>query len=189
MYIKHTVLNIIILFMLTFLVSCSTGGKTGSAISKMFKGNRMLPEGTGRVYLEIISENDIDSSIRDALLESVTMKINTSQQLSLVDTRDAGDLVVKVMLTGFFSDPVKFNSSGVVVLKKIRIDSLVWLTATATGEEKLRNKKVESEMFYSDVDPPVLSEYKALTVLTDLHADRVVSVISTGWYLDNRNNN
>ena len=177
-------LKIFTLLMFFLIFSCSSGDKRDSVISKTFKGTRMLPDAVNRIYINKISSENVSSAVKDVFEYSLRKCINLNQKLDLVESPEKSDLIVKILLTGYSSVPVKFNSSGIAEETKLRLDSFVWITAAATGEDRVKNKKVESEYLYSGIKPPVMSEFKAITFLSDLLAERIVSVMSTGWYQD-----
>lgn len=174
----------ITLFVIAFFSACSSGGEVNSVISQTFKGDRLLHEGVNRIYIDKIYDGNISDAVKDIFKSSLGTRINLSKKLAVVDSPEKSDLILKVMLTGFSSEPVKFNSLGTIEEKKLRIDSFIWLISPLTGEEQLRKKRVVSEQFYSEVNPPVMSEYRAISLLTDQLSDRIVSVIITGWYPD-----
>jgi len=184
MFRKQAELQLLIFSAIIFFTACLSGEKSGSGLSNTFKGNRLLPAAVNRIYIEKIYDGNISAAVKDSFTAALRSKINLNKKLSLIDYPENSDLILKIRLTGFVSENVKYNSMGIVELKKLRLDSFVWLVSAATGEEKIREKKVESEQFYSDINPPAMSELKAITVLTDQLADRVVSVITTGWYLE-----
>lgn len=64
----------------------------------------------------------------------------------------------------------------------MRIDSFLWIISSSTGEDMIRRRRIGSEQFYSEINSPVMSEFRAITVLTEQLADRIVSVIITGRY-------
>lgn len=186
MYMKQKGLKLIILFTVIIFSNCSTAGESDSSVLNVFKGNRMLPDGVSRIYIDEIFDGDINSSIKETFGIVLREKINTNSSLYLVDSSEKSDLTMRVRLTGYSSKPVKFTSSGEVIETKLRLDAYVRLIYTSTGEEKLRNKLVESELVYSDKNPPIMSEYSAMTALTEQLAQRIISVITTGWYLEKK---
>ena len=179
---KQLGLKLTILFAVMILSVCSNGEKRDAIISETFKGNRLLPEGVSRIYIDEVSDGSINSTAKETFDIVLRRRINLNPQLSLIDTPDNSDLVLKLRLTGYSSKPVKYNESGEVIEKKLRLNAYVHMIYIPAGEEKIRNKLVESELVYSDKNPPIMSEYNAITSLTDLLAERIVSVVTTGFY-------
>ena len=182
---KVTALKLSVLFSAFIITACSSAGPDDSSVSKVFKGNRMLPEGVSRIYLDETTDGSVDRTAKDTFDIVLRRRINFNKQLSLMDTPDKSDLVLKVRLTGYTIKPVKYNTSGEAVQKKISLNAYVHMIYIPTGEEKIRNKLVESELIYSDKNPPIMSDYNAITSLTDILAERVVSVVTTGFYNEN----
>lgn len=185
MHIKTAVMKYYLLVLIVLTQSCSAGGAGDSVLSKTFKGTRLLPDAVNRIYIEKISGGNIDASVIDSFDYSLRKKVSLNKKLSMVDSAEKSDVILTVKLARFSSKILKFNSSGIAEEKKLKLDSYVWLAATSNGELRIRKKLVESELFYSDTKPPVVSEYKAIAGLTDILAERVVSVVSTGWYVEN----
>jgi len=182
---KLSILKFYTLFISIIFLGCSSGEKSTSVLTKTFKGTRFLSGSVNRIYIDKISDGNINSMVMDTFASSLRNRINLNKNLSVVDSPDDSDLILKVWLAGYSSEPVKINSSGIVEERKLRIDSFVRLISTSTGEEKIKKKYVDSVQYYSEINPPVTSEFKAVTALTDLLSDRVVSVVITGWYPDN----
>ncbi len=177
--------KIYILFLLfPFALCCSTSdrGEINSVISQTFKGDRLLHEGVNRIFVDKIYDGNINSSVKEIFESSLRTKINLNNKLTVVESRENSDLILKVFITEFTSEPVKFSSSGVTEETKLKMDSFIWILSSSTGEEHIRKKRVWSEQFYSDINSPVMSEFRAITVLTEQLADRIVSVITTGRY-------
>jgi len=170
---------------LLFLVfeSCIPGTESVPVINQVLKGNRVIPDGISRIYVEEIICSDISDNIMDSFKSSLRKQINSNDKISAADSPEESDMKLRVLVDEFYSDPIKINSLGVVDEKKMRIVSYMYLKYTKTDVECLSNKKVESEVVYSEVNIPIMSEYKALTLLTDQLAERIIAVITTGWYL------
>lgn len=164
------------------LSACSNGEKRKAMLSETFTGNRLLPEGVSRIYIDKVTDGSVDSTAKETFDVVLRRRINLNPQLSLIDTPDNSDLILKIRLTGYSLEPVKYNTSGEVIQKKIRLDAYVRMIYVPTGEEKIRNKLVQAELKYSDKNPPITSDYSATTSLTALLADRIVSVATTGFY-------
>jgi len=185
MYIRKTKITFIIFFTLAVFSSCSTWENVNSILSQTFKGNRLLPEGVSRIYIDKVSDGSISSTVKESFESSLKKRINFSGKLSLVETPENSDLTLKISLFGFSSAPIKFDSSGKAVENKLRLYAHVWINASSTGEEKVKRIKVEAWQFYSEINPPIMSEFNAITGLTDQMAERIVSVVITGWYREN----
>ncbi|MCL1834260.1 MAG: hypothetical protein FWG49_07145 [Leptospirales bacterium] len=180
---KHILLKSLLIFPLLISISCLPGGEP---VNQVLKGNRVIPDGVSRIYIDEISAPNISGNVTDSFKNSLRRQINSSDKISLTDSRPDSDMTLRVLIDEFYLEPVKFNPSGVVIEKKMRIVAYIYLKYTKTEEECLNDKKVESEVVYSEVNIPIMTEYKALTLLTDLLSDRIASVITTGWYLKNR---
>jgi len=143
----------------------------------------VIPDGVSRIYIDEISAKGIGDNILDSFRSSLRRQINSSDKISAAASHSESDIALRVLLDEFYCEPTKINSSRVVVEKKMRIVAYIYLKYSKTGEECLNNKKVESEVVYSEVNIPIMTEYKAMTVLTDQLAERILSVITTGSYL------
>ncbi len=175
---------LLVLFIYITIPGCLAGEKNASVLEKTFKGNRLLSEGVNRIYIDKISDGYINSIVIESVDSSLRNKINLNKNLSVVNSPEFSDMILKVWLTSYISEPVKFNSSGIIEERRLKIDSFICLISSTTGEEIIKKKYIDSVQFYSDVIPPVTSEFKAITGLTDMLSERIVSVLITGWYLD-----
>lgn len=174
----------VLLLMSVAVFGCSTTGKNDPVVSKIFKGNRLVPEAVNRVYIDSITGGHINSAVRDNLLLSLERKLNGEKKLALVHSPEKSDLKLRVHLERFSSEAVKHNVSGDVDESKLRIECLVWIISSQNGDEIIKEKKVDAEQMYSEINPPVITEFRAITLLTDKLAGRIISVILTGWYLE-----
>lgn len=178
-------LKLILIFTLAVCTSCKSD-YTDSVVSQVFRGNRPLPTGVSRIFIEMMPDVIINDAVKDTFSKAMNTRISKSEQLSLVSSPGESDLVLKVSFTEYSSEPVKVNSSGTVEKYKLRLVSFVWIISPSTGDEKVRQKKVDAELVYSELIPPVMSEYQAISALTDQLADRVISVVSTGFYRESK---
>ncbi len=163
-------------------LSCSTAGSEKIGLSDIFRGNRPLPEGYRSVYIENVQGDSIDKTVRESALTSIRNRINSSSQLSLSGSSAKSDILLIVRITWFSSEPVKFNALGIAEERRLRIAAIVTLKFTGTSASESRGKVVEAEQIYSDTKLPAVSEYRAVELLSDKLAERIVSVIITGWY-------
>ncbi len=177
----------ILLILSVIVCSCSTAEKDAPVISRIFKGNRFLPEAVNRIYIDKITNENINITLTEALNSSLKRKINLGEKLAVVDSAEKSDMTLRIDLGNYSSEAVKYNSSGEVEVTKLRLCSYVWLISTQTGEEKIKNKKIESDFVYSEITPPVMNEFRAINSLADQMADRIISVVSTGWYVEKSN--
>jgi len=157
--------------------------ESDSVFKQVLKGNRVIPDGVSRIYIDEVSANDISDNITDSFRTSLRKQINSSDKISAADSHSVSDITLRVLLDEFYLEPTKIDSLRVVVEKKMRIVAYMHLKYSKTDEECLSNKKVEAEVVYSEVNIPITSEYKAMTLLTDRLAERIISVITTGSYL------
>ena len=163
--------------------ACVPNSESDPVFKQVLKGNRVIPDGVSRIYVDEITCRDISDNIMDSFKTSLRRQMNSSDKISAAASPDNSDIMLRILLDEFYSDPVKINSLGLVIEKKMRIVAYMYLKYTKTDEEFLSNKKVESEIVYSEVNIPIMSEYKALTLLTDQLAERIIAVTTTGWYL------
>jgi len=156
---------------------------SADSVNQVLKGNRVIPDGISRIYVEEIISSNISDNVMDSFKSSLRKQINSNDKISAANSTEDSDMKLRVLIDEFYSDPIKINSLGVVDEKKMRIVAYMYLKYTKTDVECLSNKKVESEIVYSEVNIPITTEYKAMTLLTDQLAGRIISVITTGQYL------
>jgi len=180
---RHILLKCFLILPLFIFVSCIPSSGSDPVFNRVLKGNRVIPDGVSRIYTDEITGRDISDNVMDSFRRSLRRQINSSDKISGTDSPGDSDMTLRVLIDEFYLDPVKINSLGVVVEKKMRIVAYMYLKYTKTDEECLSNKKVESEVVYSEVNIPIMTEYKALTLLTDQLSERIIAVITTGWYL------
>lgn len=182
----RTVNYIFLLIISSLAISCSATGSGNTQVSDIFKGTRPLPEGYRKVFINSIEGESIDHAIRETVYSSLKESINKNDQLTVVELSEESDIILNVKITWFSSEPVKYNSLGVVEERRLRMVSVISLVFTKTGETRWRDKSVESELIFSDVKIPVMSEYRALELLSDKLSERIISVILTGWYREDK---
>lgn len=71
-----------------------------------------------RIYIDKISDGNISSTVKDTFVSSLRTRIDLNKNLAVVDKRENSDLVLKVFIAEFSSEPVKFNSLGIAEEKK-----------------------------------------------------------------------
>ena len=180
---RSVLLKFFLIFPLLIFEACISCGEPDPVFNRVLKGNRVIPEGISRIFIEEVSAANISSDVIDSFKTSLRKQVNSNDKISSADSLAVSDITLKVFLNEFYSEPTKINSLRVVVEKKMRIVAYMHLKYTKTGEECLSNKKVEAEIVYSEVNIPITTEYKAMTLLTDQLAERIISVITTGSYL------
>ena len=180
---RSVLLKFFLIFPLLIFEACTSSSESDSAINRVLKGNRVIPDGVSRIFIDEVSAANISGNVIDSFKTSLRKQINSSDKISAADSLAVSDITLRVLLDEFYSEPTKINSMRVVVEKKMRIVAYMNLKYTKTDEECLSKKKVEAEIVYSEVNIPITSEYKAMTLLTDQLAERIISVIITGSYL------
>ena len=179
----HILLKCFLILPLFIFVSCIPNSGSDLVFNRVLKGNRVIPDGVSRIYVDEISTRNISDNVTDSFKSSLRRQMNSSDKISMTDSGESSDITLRVLLDEFHLEPIKISSMGVVTERKMRIVAYMYLKYTKTGEECLSNKKVESEVVYSEVNIPIMSEYKALTLLTDQLSEKIISVITTGRYL------
>ena len=180
---RSVLLKFFLIFPLLIFESCISSSAPDTVYNQVLKGNRVIPDGVSRIYVDEVSAKNISENIIDSFKSSLRKQINSSDKILLTDSHSGSDIALRVLLDEFYSEPTKINSLRIVVEKKMRIVAYMHLKYTKTDEECLSNKKVEAEVVYSEVNIPITTEYKAMTLLTDQLAERIISVITTGSYL------
>lgn len=175
--------RLIILISSFLFTSCaSVENNSVSVISKTFRGEEILHEGINRIYIEKISNGNIDSSIPVTLESSLKRRINIEGRLTVVDDISASDAILRVRIVKVISEPFDYDSSGRPGKKRIRIDSAVSLIYTRTGLERISRSEVYADDVYSTGGASTASEYREISGLTDKLSEKIISVIYTGWY-------
>lgn len=170
------------------IASCSHGQNDDSIITKAFKGTELIPAEVNRLCIIEITNNSTLKELPGMLKTEMKRKINTGGRLFLTDDLNLCDARVRITLLPLISEPLRFNAAGIAEERRVRVDALVTMEHSSTGTEVIRNRDTYADHIYRVTGKGSVSEYRGISGLTEKLAERIISVITTGWYKESNLN-
>lgn len=184
MMIKNFIPFLISVLVLLLTAGCSSGS---SILSQAFEGTELIPSDVSRICIVEITNYSSREEIPEILKSELKRRINTGGRLYLTDDTDSCDIKTRITLLPLITDPLGFNAAGIPEERRIRVDALVTVEHASTGKEVMKNRETYAEYIYRVTGRGAISEYRGITGLTEKLSERLLSVITTGWYKeDNR---
>jgi len=174
--------TIIQLLITVLLSACSPGHNHGSILTKTFKGTELIPSEVNRLCITAIVNKSTLDELPGMLRTEMKRKINTGGRLFMTDDISICDAKVSITLLPLISEPLNFNAAGIAEARRIRVDALVTMEHTSTGTEVIRNRDTYADHIYRVTGKGAVSDYRGITGLTEKLAERIISVITTGWF-------
>ncbi len=165
-----------------FIAGCSHGQNEESILAKAFKGTKLIPPEVNTLCIVNITNNSTIEDMPEILKTEMKRRINTGGRLYLSDDADMCDAKIRITLLPLISEPLRFNAAGIPEERRIRVDALVTMEHSSTGTEVIRNRDTYADHIYRVTGQGAVSEYRGISGLTEKLADRIISVITTGWF-------
>lgn len=182
MLVKKIVPAIISILAAAFISGCAQSQNNKSIIAQAFDGTELIPADVNRICITEVTNNSSYDDIPKILKSDMKRKINTGGRLYLTDDINSCDVRISITLLPLLSEPLNFNASGIPREKRLRIDALVTMEHASTGIQVIKNRDTYAEFIYSVTGRDSISEYRGITGLTEKLSERIISVITTGWY-------
>lgn len=177
------ILRIMIMVIIPVLIEgCSHSQNEDSILSKAFKGTELIPAEVNRLCIVEITNKSTLDELPGMLKTEMKRRINTGGRLFITDDVNICDAKVRITLLPLISEPLKFNAAGIPEERRIRVDALVTMEHTSTGAEVIRNRDTYADHIYRITGKGAVSEYRGITGLTEKLAERIISVMTTGWF-------
>lgn len=161
---------------------CSLSRGSNSIISRTFEGTELIPGDVNRICITEIANGTSREEIPEMLRSEIRRRINAGGRLYLTDDIGTCDIKVRITLLPLISEPLGFNAAGMPEERRIRVDVLVAMEHASTGKVVMKNRETFAEFIYRVTGKGSISEYRGITGLTEKLSERIISVITTGWY-------
>lgn len=182
MVIKNIVTLSIITITACIISGCTSAQQGSTAISKIFDGKELIPENANVLCVEDIINNSTRPEIPGILMSELRKRFNTGGRLYLSDGNTLCDVKILITLMPLKTELLGYNASGIPEERRLRSDALVTLIHTSTGVEVFRNRETYAEYRYRVAGKGSISDYQGISGLTEILAERIVSLINTGWF-------
>ncbi len=182
MIIKKTTVLSIIITTSVIISGCASSQQDSSSISKVFDGKVLIPDDANVLCVDNLINNSTRQEIPAILLPELRKRFNTTGRLYLSEDRTRCDVKVLITLLPLKTEPLSYNASGIPEEKRLRIDALVTLIHASSGEEVFRGRDAYAEHIYRVAGKGSISDYQGISRLTEILAERIVSLINTGWF-------
>ncbi len=172
---------------LLIALACASAPGTGGTASRLadnINGEPVVPRNANSVYIPEFTDTAGRPDIARRLFTRVKELINRDGRLAAVPDAAAGDLLLTASVTGFQIQPVEFGNQGVPVRKRMLLTASVKLLDVARGRVIFNSSAVQSFREYSEIVPPLMSEFQALDAVIDGMAERIRAQAVTGWYTE-----
>lgn len=164
------------------ITACIHGQNEDSILAKTFRGTELIPAEVNRICIVEIRNHSTLRELPGMLRTEMKRRINAGGRLFMTDDESICDAKVRITLLPAISEPLKFNAAGIPEERRIRVDAIVTLEHTSTGTEVIRNRDTYADHIYRTTGKGAVSEYRGITGLTEKLAERIISVITTGWF-------
>lgn len=176
---------IAIIAVCTFLFSCSVIKESSDTnVRGLFEGGEIIPADATKIYIrKFSSENNINFNTIE-LLNQLKRNLNIDERLNIVDNDEDAEIILSGRITTYTIQPVKFTPQRIAELKRMRLTIALTLYNTDTDKTIFQNRPVEAMHEFSDINPPVETEFRAELNLIDKIIPKIISQLFTGWYTD-----
>lgn len=164
-------------FVPLLLVLAVTAGCAGNQ-------TRSIPANVNSVYFAPVQNDSSEPGLENILTDEATQQILADGRVDLVDQKEA-DVTVKSTITNYKRIPLIYNDQDIVQQYKVRVEMKIRMLDAETGEVLNQFDNVFRETTYSDVNPPVETEFAAQQRVLRKLARDIVTTIVEGWpYLE-----
>lgn len=184
---KIFLLSVISVAFFAVISGCSSAQRDTSIISGAFDGTALIPADVSRLCVEEIENRSSRDEIPGMLMSELRRRFNFSGRLYLTDDISSCDVKLRITLLPLITEPLDFNSAGIPEQRRLRLDALITMTHSSTGDEVMKNREAYAEVVFRVAGRDSISEYRGITGLTEKLSERIISVITTGWFKDDNN--
>jgi hypothetical protein len=146
--------------------------------------SRSIPPNVNDVYLSPIENQSSETGLENILSDMVTQQLLADGRVDLVE-RENAQVVLIGTITNYQRIPLIYNDQDIVQQYKVRVEMDITLKDPKTGEILNQFDNIFRETTYSDINPPIETEFSAQERVLRKLARDVVSVMVEGWpYLE-----
>jgi len=172
-----------------FFCKCTSGGSGNSVISRAFDGTELIPGNLNRICIVKIENSSGREELPDLLKSEIKNRMNSEKRLLFTGDVKSCDVKLWITLLPLASVPYSFNAAGVPEKRRLKATVLVTLAHAGTGETVIKNRETYAEFIYKETGSGSISAYRGITGLTEKLAERIISVVTTGWFRDSDQKN
>ncbi|HOP62842.1 MAG TPA: hypothetical protein PK358_06940 [Spirochaetota bacterium] len=180
---KHITIALLITVSLS-LSGCSACSSSKSVISSAFDGTELIPDELNRICIVKIENRSGRNELPGLLKSEIKNRMNSERRLLFTGDIASCDIKLWITLLPLVSAPYSFNPAGVTEKRRLKVTALVTLAHAGTGKTIIKNRETYAEFIYTETGTGSISEHRGITGLTEKLAERIISVITTGWFRD-----
>lgn len=174
------------MILLALAQSCSTTGENEkSSVSDILNnihGEPVVPREANKIYIEQPVENSRFSEIAEKVFILLREKLNMSGRLTVVPEKAGADLMLHYSIGQYQVQAVKFGDMRRAVQKRMRITAGMKLVDVRRDRIILIDREIQAFRDFSDIIPPIESEYQVLNEVLGNLSNRIFEKTLTGWY-------
>ncbi len=182
---KGKIAGIICLVAVLPFLSCASINGSGGEVKNVIRslnGEPVIPRKANRISIPDFSDRSGDPSVARKTALRVRDLISSDGRLSVVS--DGADLLLSGSIDSQEIQPIEFGAMHEPTKKRLRIIATVKLVNNATGRPVFNNSPVQAFEIFSEIVPPVSSEYQARERVIENLALRITHQTLSGWYTD-----
>ncbi len=182
---KGKIISIISLLAASLFFSCASFNGNGGEVKTVIRslnGEPVIPRKANRITIPDFSDRSGDPSIARKTALRVRDLISSDGRLSVVSGE--ADLLLYGRIVSHEIQPIEFGAMHEPTKKRLRIIATVRLINTATRRPVFNDSPVQAFEIFSEIVPPVSSEYQARERVIENLALRITHQTLSGWYTD-----
>lgn len=161
---------LILVGLLAFLFQSGCGTRNSSSI----------PANVNDVHLPPMENSTREPGLENLLTDQVTQQLLADGRVDLVGKSEA-KVVVHGTITGYERIPLAYNDQDIVQQYKVRMEMRIELVDPGSGETLKQFSNIFRETRYSDINPPIETEFDAKQRVVRKLARDVVTTLVEGW--------
>jgi len=171
------------------LTTCGTtpADRTGAPIDRVINtlnGEPVIPRRANTIYIEPFLNRTAQPDIHDRLHAMLNKHITDDGRLAITTEKTMADLLLRGIIVQYMASPVTFTDFGRPEKVRLLIAMNIMLVDLKKDRVILQNSGVQAFRTFSEIKPPVETEFQARERLIESLAKRLLSMIASGWYTD-----
>jgi hypothetical protein len=152
------------------------------AILSGIDGEPVVPRTASRLYLSGIRNMTGNDVLAEKFVIRLKEAVNSDGRLVVVPERERSDLLLEVALRECTIQNIGYDSMGQPVSKRMRILAGAALFDLKKKRMVFSDPTIQAFRTYSDIVPPLSSEYQVMDAVIDELAKRITAKTVSGWY-------
>ncbi len=171
---------VIVLLVLPCLF-CSSNSKVTTVIKK-FNGGPVVPRNANSIFIHSIKNRTANIQLDEVLKQKLVKEINLDGRLAVISEYSNADLLMYSSIQKYSIEQLTHDAIGRVDKKRIKIRFMITLQNRKNKKFIFKNEYINSYYNFSEISPPIMSEYFASDTLLQSLAEKAAKKIITGWY-------